>query len=112
MADGFDQFLASSLAPAERAPDRRFVARVQARIMLEEQLARERRALVAGLAKQLAALIAVAAAVWVIGSAAPVAQSFAEFPGIGRLLLLAAFGFVVAMFSRSGRPALRPLVAS
>src|SRR5690349_5482674 len=108
MADGFDEFLASSLAPAERVPDRRFVTAVQARIILEEQLARERRTLVAGFANQLAALAAVAAAVWIIGSAAPVAQSWAEFPAAGTLLLLLAFGFVVAMFSRSGRPALAP----
>ena len=112
MADAFDEFLESSLAPAERLPDRRFVTAVQARIIFEDQLARERRRLLAGLAKQLAALAAVAAAVWVIGSAAPVAQARAEFPAAGTLLLLLAFGFIVAMFSRSSRPALAPVVAS
>jgi hypothetical protein len=104
MADPFDDFLASALAPAERPADRRFVAGVQARIILEEQLAQEGWALVTGFAKQLAALIAVAAAVWVIGNAAPVAGFVAQFPGIGLLLLLLAFGFVVAMFSQSGGP--------
>ena len=112
MADRFDEFLASSLVPPERLPDRRFVAAVQARIVLEEQLGRERRRLVAGFFTQLAGLAAVAAAVWVIGNAAPIAQSWAQFPGIGTLLLLLAFGSVVAMFSRSGRLELSPPVIS
>ena len=112
MADRFDEFLSSSLAPAERLPDRRFVAAVQARIVLEEQLARERRTVVAGLLAQLAGLAAVAAAIWVIGNAAPIAESWARFPGVGTLLLLLAFGFVVAMFSRSGRLELAPSVIS
>ena len=103
MADEFDLFLAHSLAPAERLPDRRFVARVQARILLEEQLVRERRALIAALAKQIVALIAVAAAIWVIASAAPVADLFAQSPALALAILLVAFSFVVAMFSTSAR---------
>ena len=105
MADAFDQFLEASLSPPERLPDRRFVAGVQARIMLEDQLARERHWLVASLAMQLAALVAVAAAIWVIGSAAPVAEWIAESPGFGLIVVIAAFGFAVAMFSRSERQA-------
>ena len=112
MADAFDEFLASPLAPAERLPDRRFVTALQARIILEEQLARERRRLAAGLLKQLAALAAVAEAVWVIGSAAPVAQVWAQSPGAATLLLLVAFGFVVALFSRPTASGLRLQLAS
>ena len=103
MADSFEQFLADSLALPERLPDRRFVAGVQARIILEDQLGRERRRLAASLLMQVAALLAVAAGVWVLGSAAPVAQWSAEFPGFGLIILLAAFGFAVVIFSKVER---------
>jgi len=101
MADSFEQFLAESLAPAERLPDRRFVAGVQARIILEDQLASERWRLAGSLLMQVAALLAVAAGVWVLGSAAPVAEWSAEFPGGALLVLVVGFGLLVAMFSRS-----------
>ena len=42
MADKFDHFLASSLAPAERLPDRSFVTAVQARIILDDPELRAR----------------------------------------------------------------------
>jgi hypothetical protein len=107
MADAFDAFLASSLAPEDRPPDRRFVANVQARILIEDRLARERRVLVTSLATQLLALLAVGAGLWVLGRAAPVATWFAHSEPLGLVTLLVAFGFVVAMFSSSGRPSLR-----
>ena len=103
MADAFDQLLASSLGPDDRLPDRCFVARIQARIILEEQLALERRTIIGGFVAQLAGLLAVAAAVWVVGSAAPVERTFVQWPAAGLLLLLVAFAFIVAIFSRSGR---------
>ena len=109
MADAFDRFLAASLAPAERLPDRRFVASVQARIMLEGRLESERRALMASLAAQLVALLAVAAAVWILGHAVPVGKWFAQSSALGLVVLLLAFGFVVAMFISAGRPTLRSL---
>lgn len=102
MADEFERFLASAIAPPDRLPDRRFVARVQARILLDEQLARERRALMAALGRQIVALAAVAAGIWVIARAAPVADVFAQSPAVALAILLVAFSFVVAMFSRSG----------
>ena len=104
MADDFDDFLASSLAPAARLPDRGFVAGVQARIAVEQQLAAERRGLVADLGKQFAGLLAVAAAVWVLGSAEPVADRFAASPAVALAVLLSAFGLLVALFcSRTAR---------
>jgi len=103
MADAFDDWFASSLGPPERLPDRRFVSAVQAHIALDEQLALEDRALIARLVSQLAALVAVAAALWLVGRAAPVAERLAESPSIGMLILLAAFGFVVVVFSTGGR---------
>jgi len=100
MADEFDRFLASSLAPEERLPDRRFVAVVQSRILVEDAFKRERRVLIATLAKQLVGLFAVTAAAWTMGRAAPIAGFFERSPTTGFALLLAVFAFVVAMFSR------------
>ena len=103
MADPFDRFLESSLAPDERLPDRRFVAAVQARIMLDDRLARERRSVVATLMTQLAALLAVAAGLWVLGRAEPVAEWFAQSSALGLAMLLLAFASIVALFSRATR---------
>ena len=103
MADEFDRFLAAALAPEERAPDRRFVARVQAAILLEERLAAQRSSVLRGLATQLVALAAVAAALWWLGRAAPVAGWFGESPALGLGVLLTGFACLVGLFSlRSG----------
>ena len=107
MADSFDRFLGRALAPEERAPDRRFVALVQARIALDERLAAQRRELVGSLLRQLAALVSVAAATWWLGRAALVAEWFGRSPATGLVALLAGFGLIVALFSgaAAGRPA-------
>src|SRR5215212_4385700 len=97
MADEFDHFLKSALAPSERLPDRRFVTRVQAAIALEERLAAQRSSLLRELARQLVALAAIAAGLWWIGRAPPVASLFAESPAVGLAILLAAFAFLVAI---------------
>jgi hypothetical protein len=107
MADDFDRFIASALAPPERAPDRQFVARVQAVVALEGRLAAQRRLLLPELLKQLAALSAVAAALWWIARAAPVASRFAESPALLLAILLAAFGLLVALFSSRPAAAIR-----
>ena len=99
MADDFDLLLASSLAPGERLPDRRFVARVQGAIALDQQLAEERRSRTASLASQVAALLAVAAAVWLIGRAEPVGEWLTSSPAVALAILIAAFTAVVALFA-------------
>lgn len=109
MADEFDQFLASSLAPPERQPDRRFVAAVQVRIELERQLKRERDQLAASLAYQLIALVAVAAGVWWLVRSASIAAWLAEFPAVAFTVLLLAFALFVALVSRSRFAALMML---
>jgi hypothetical protein len=103
MADEFDRFLAAALAPEERTPDRRFVARVQSAILLEERLAAQRSSVVRDLVRQLVALAAVAAALWWLGRAAPVASWFGESPALGLGILLTGFACLVGLFSlRSG----------
>jgi|tagenome__1003787_1003787.scaffolds.fasta_scaffold20888712_2 hypothetical protein len=99
MADEFDRFLVHALAPEERLPDRRFVGRVQALIALEEQLAAQRRSVIGILLKQVLALAAVAAAVWWVGRAAPVAGWVAESPALGLAISVTAFGLLVALLT-------------
>ena len=101
MADAFDSFLATALAPAERPADREFVSSVHARIMLEDRLDAERSALVGGLVTQLVALLAVAAAVLVIGRSAAIEDFFARTPALGLAILIAAFGLLVGLLTRA-----------
>jgi hypothetical protein len=102
MADEFDAFLANALAPAEREPDRRFVMQVQARIVLDDSLRAQRRALLSGLALQVAGLLAVAAGlIWTSRSPA-VSRFAAESPALVLAIMLALFSLLLILFS-SGR---------
>ena len=103
MADRFDDFLAAALVPAERLGDRKFVARVQAAIVLEERLAAQRRSLITDLVQQLVAVAAVGIALWWVGRAEAVANRFAQSPALGLAILLTGFGLLVALMS-SRRP--------
>jgi hypothetical protein len=100
MADRFDEFLATSLAPPERPGDRTFIARVQSAIAVEEQLAAQRRALLTQFVQQLVVVATVAIALWWIGRAEPVASRFAQSPALGLALLLTGFGLLVALLSK------------
>jgi protein-S-isoprenylcysteine O-methyltransferase Ste14 len=104
MADRFDRFLETALSPPERVPDRRFVAAVQARILLEDRLAAQRRALVASALKQLVALLAVTGSVWVVTRAKPVANLLAAEPAVALGGLLAVFALAVALFAWRSAP--------
>jgi hypothetical protein len=110
MVERFDDVLKAVLAPPDRPPDRRFVLRVQAAIMLEERLAARRSSLVRELAKQLVALAAVAAGLWWIGRAPPVASLFAESPAVALTAVLAGFGLLVAILGRRPDAGARPPV--
>ena len=100
MADEFDRFLKSALAPADRLPDRKFVERVQAGIALEERLTAQRSGLIRELVQELMALAAVAAGLWFIARAEPVAIWFTQSPATGLSILLVAFGGLVALFGQ------------
>lgn len=99
MNDDFDRFLSSALAPAERDPDRQFVARVQHRIALDERLDGEWRALRLDLVQQIAAVMAIAASLLFIGRAAPVAELFARAPAVALAILLTSFALVIALMT-------------
>jgi len=97
--EDFDTFLGKALVPPEREPDRRFVAVIQARIALEDQLAAQRRLALSTLAKQGLALLAVAAGLAWLAQAGPVRSFLGNESGLGLLVLLAAFAFLVVLMS-------------
>jgi uncharacterized membrane protein YczE len=109
MPDEFERFLASSLAPPERLPDRWFVAAVQARVELEERFARQRRQLIGSFAVQLVALFAVSCGLFWFASSAPVDGWFAKFPTVGIGLVLIAFVPLIALFGRAPANSAVPL---
>lgn len=104
MADEFDAFLGAALAPAEREADRAFVTEVQARIALDAHLEAERSLLFWALAKQIAALLAIAAAAAWLPRSATVAHFLTSHSGAGLLILLVAFGLITLLLMASGRP--------
>lgn len=76
----FDKFLAAALAPPVREEDHGFVLRVQQRIRIEEALRQSRASVFERLTAGIAALVAVAAALWWIAGSADAAAIAAESP--------------------------------
>lgn len=99
MADEFERFLASALAPEQRDADRRFVARVQARIALDERMRAGRKAAVRQLLSEVLALAAVAAALLWLSRAARVGEFFSDSPAAALGALLTAFALLAVLFS-------------
>jgi len=108
MTDEFDDFLARTLGPAEREADRAFVARVQSQIRLDEKLRAERRNMLSVLSIQVIGIAAIAAAIFCLLRAPEIASFAAESPAILLAALLAAFSFVVLLFSTAPSPKSSP----
>jgi hypothetical protein len=100
MADEFDRFLADALAPETRAPDRAFVAHVQARVVLDERLKQQRQAALRSLGVEVLAIIAVAAGLVLLTRAQAVAGFFIDSPAVALAAVMAAFAFLVVLFTR------------
>ena len=97
MAEDFETALARALAPLEREPDRAFVGRVQAAILLEERLAMERWTLFSALATQLLALAALAAAMLFLTRASAVVAWVERSPDAAIASLTLAVGLFVLL---------------
>ena len=104
MSDEFDDFLARALGPAEREPDRAFVARDQSQIRLHQQLRADRRNMLSVLSIQVIGIAAIAAAIFWLLQSPQIASFAAESPAILLAALLAAFSFVVLLFSTAPSP--------
>ena len=99
MSDGFDSFLHGALEPVARAPDRRFVARVQARIAVEAHLRAQRRGTLRQLAVQLVGIVAVAAGLVWFGRAESVGRFFGESPAWALCAMLSLFALMLVLFT-------------
>ena len=108
MADDFERFLAVALSRSPRGPDREFVARVQALVLLDERLKAERRSVLGWLAREMLALAAVTAALLIVAASPAVATFTAESPAAALGGLVAALAFLVLLLcsGRNRRPAL------
>jgi hypothetical protein len=104
MADQFNEFLARTLSPADREPDRAFVERIQSLIRLDEQLCAERRSMVSMLSIQVLGVAVIAAAVFWLLRSPEIAAFATESPAILLATLLAVFSFVVLLFSTEPSP--------
>ena len=103
MSEPFDDFLGEALAPPERDPDRAFVARVHARVLLHEAIRAQRQSALQRLSLQLIALLAVVAAFILLSQSPDVAAFVAESPAIVLTALIALFSMLIAVFaSRAG----------
>jgi hypothetical protein len=99
MADRFDDFLAATLALEERDADRRFVARVQARIALDTQLRERGRASLRQFGVQVLGLGAIAAGLLWLSLSAPIAEFAAQSPAMALAGVIASFAMLIALFS-------------
>lgn len=102
MADEFDLFLREALAPPARKPDRRFVARVEALVLLEERLQAERSGLFHQFGVQVLAIAAVAAGLLLLGRAPAVAGFVEHSPAIALSALLAGFTLLMLIAAQTG----------
>lgn len=103
MSDSFDDVLGEALAPPHREPDRAFVARVHARVLLDEAIRAQRRGALHRLSLQLIALLAVGAAFVLLSRSPEVAAFVAESPAVVLTALIALFSMLIGVFtSRAG----------
>lgn len=99
MPDEFDRFLSKSLEVEPGGADRAFVARVQARIALDERLRVQRRSVLRELGGEVLALAAIAVGLVWFGRAAPVDQFFVESPAAALAVLLSGFALLIVAFT-------------
>ena len=96
MTDEFDTFLRKALAPEERLPDRNFVARIQAEIAFDRDLAGLRRRALRKISTDLLVLVGLTLGLlWV--AQAPEASRYLEKSSAVLAALLCMFGLVAGV---------------
>lgn len=101
--DGFDAFLAQSLAPPARMPDNHFIRRVNRQIQLDELHRRSRSRMVRRLGIELLSVVAVGCGLLAIGAGTDIADSAGNTPAAALVGMVLTFGFWVALVSRQER---------
>ena len=96
----FDRFLADALAPPERAPDRRFVERVQQHVRLDELSRANRSRLLDRLGIELLSLVALACGIAAIGGSSEIAESVRQAPHLALPAMMFVFGLWVTLVAK------------
>ena len=102
MAEAFESFLSEVLAPPTRDPDRAFVAKVQARMALEQGMEAQRRALFGKFFRDLLGIAAVAAGLIVMGGSPELLAFASESPGAVLAIVAILFSFLLLVIGRGG----------
>lgn len=93
----FDRFLARSLAPPERAADRRFVDRVQRQVQLAEVLRARRARTFERIGIELLSLVALGCGLAAIASSSAIAESAGQVPHIALAGIMLVFALWVPL---------------
>ena len=101
--DGFDAFLAQSLAPPARVPDNHFIRRVNRQIQLEELHRRSRARMFQRLGAELLSVVAVGCGLLAVGAGTDIADSAGNIPAAALVGMVMLFGFWVTLVSRQER---------
>ena len=102
-SDGFDLFLAQSLAPPNRVPDQQFLARVSQQVQLDKLRRRARSKMLERLGVELLSILAVGSGLIALGAGTDIADSAGNAPAMAVLGMVVLFGFWVTVVSRKQR---------
>ena len=102
-SDEFDRFLAQSLAPPNRVPDKQFLARVSQQIVLDKLHRRARAKMFERLGVELLSIVAVGAGLIAVGAGTNIADSAGAVPAVALAGMVILFGFWVTLVSRQQR---------
>ncbi len=102
-ADEFDLFLAQSLAPPQRVPDRQFLARVSQQILLDKLRRRARAKMFERLCVEVLSIVAVGCGLLAVGAGTNIADSAGNIPPVALVGMVILFGFWVTLVSRKER---------
>ena len=101
--DAFDAFLAQSLAPPDRIPDKQFLARVSQQMVLDKLRRRARAKMLERLGVELLSIVAVGAGLLAAGGGTRIAESAGNVPAAVVAGMMIVFAFWVALVSRQQR---------
>ena len=98
--DAFDRFLAQSLAPPDRVPDKQFMARISQQILLDKLRRRARANMIERLGVEMLSIVAVGCGLLAVGAGTDIADSAGNIPPAAVVGMVILFGFWVTLVSR------------
>jgi hypothetical protein len=103
--DGFDRFLAQSLAPPDRVPDKQFMARVSQQILLAKLQRRARAKMFERLGVEVLSIVALGCGLLAVGGGTDIADAAGNIPPMALIGVLILFGLWVGLVSPKERVA-------